>query len=169
MRLAPVPIAFGHWLSRHPGSLVERLIESSLPTHASPQCRWACAYLGLVLAGLMNGLQREQVLWEYWPPLVRLQRLGDMDPEIAAVAAGSFRRKQPPAIQGRGYVVHSLEAALWAFHSASDFRQAVLSAVNLGRDADTTGAVCGQLAGAHWGESGIPAQWRTDLAQYDVL
>ena len=73
------------------------------------------------------------------------------------MAAGSFREKQPPAIVGSGYVVKSLEAALWAFHSATDFRQAVLRAVNFG---DTTGAVCGQLAGACWGESGIPVEWR---------
>jgi ADP-ribosyl-[dinitrogen reductase] hydrolase len=109
------------------------------------------------------------VLWQHWPPLARLQRGGDMDAEVAEVAAGSFRRKQPPAIRGGGYVVHSLEAALWAFDGAADFREAVLKAVNLGHDADTTGAVCGQLAGACWGESGIPKEWRTGLAQYHVL
>jgi ADP-ribosylglycohydrolase len=169
MRLAPVPIAFGHWVPQHTGSLVERLFGSSLTTHASPQCRWACAYLGLVLAGLMHGVPRDEVLWQHWPPLARLQRGGDMDAEVAAVAAGSFRHKQPPAIRGGGYVVHSLEAALWAFHDATDFREAVLKGVNLGHDADTTGAVCGQLAGACWGESGIPAVWRTGLAQYDMI
>ena len=169
MRLAPVPIAFGHWFPQHTGALVERLFESSLTTHASPQCRWACAYLGLILAGLMHGVPRDEVLWQHWPPLARLQRGGDMDAEVAAVAAGSFRHKQPPAIRGGGYVVHSLEAALWAFHDAADFREAVLKGVNLGHDADTTGAVCGQLAGACWGESGIPAAWRTGLAQYDMI
>ena len=66
-------------------------------------------------------------------------------------------------------MVHSLEAALWAFHDAKDFRQAVLRAVNLGDDADTTGAVCGQLAGAHWGESGIPGEWLEGLARRDMI
>ena len=66
-------------------------------------------------------------------------------------------------------MVRSLEAALWAFHDAVDFRQAVLRAVNLGDDADTTGAVCGQLAGAWFGESGIPAEWRNDLAGKDQI
>ena len=61
-------------------------------------------------------------------------------------------------------MVHSLEAALWAFHDARDFREAVLRAVNLGDDSDTTGAVCGQLAGACWGESGISVEWREGLA-----
>ena len=80
-----------------------------------------------------------------------------------------FRRKKPPQIVGSGYVVKSLEAALWAFHDAKDFREAVLRAVNLGDDADTTGAVCGQLAGAYWGESGIPVEWREGLARKDMI
>jgi ADP-ribosylglycohydrolase len=89
--------------------------------------------------------------------------------EIADVAEGSFREKEPPEIVGSGYVVKSLEAALWAFHDAKDFREAVLRAVNLGDDADTTGAVCGQLAGAYWGESGIPVEWREGLARCDMI
>jgi ADP-ribosyl-[dinitrogen reductase] hydrolase len=60
--------------------------------------------------------------------------------------------------------VRSLEAALWAFHDAVDFREAVLRAVNLGDDADTTGAVCGQFAGAYFGESGIPQSGATAWA-----
>jgi ADP-ribosyl-[dinitrogen reductase] hydrolase len=88
---------------------------------------------------------------------------------VREVAEGSFRRRKPPQIQGSGYVVRSLEAALWAFHDAADFREAVLRAVNLGDDADTTGAVCGQLAGGCWGESGIPEEWRAGLAGRDQI
>lgn len=66
-------------------------------------------------------------------------------------------------------MVKSLEASLWAFHDASSFDEAVLRAVNLGDDADTTGAICGQLAGAYWGESGISESLRTGLAQMDML
>src|SRR5262249_112094 len=71
------------------------------------------------------------------------------------IAEGSFRRREPPEIKGSGYVVKSLEAAVWAFHDAEDFRQAVLWAVNLGDYAGTTGVVCGQLAGAGWGGAGV--------------
>jgi ADP-ribosylglycohydrolase len=77
--------------------------------------------------------------------------------------------KQPPAIQGSGWVVRSLEAALWAFHNADTFDEAVLKAVNLGDDADTTGAICGQLAGAFWGEASIPESLRSGLARVDML
>ena len=61
---------------------------------------------------------------------------------------GSFKRKEPPDIKGTGYAVESLEAALWAFRKGKDFREGALLAVNLGDDADTTGAVYGQIAGA---------------------
>ena len=66
-------------------------------------------------------------------------------------------------------MVQSLEAALWAFHDANNFEAAVLKAVNLGDDADTTGAVCGQLAGAFWGESSIPESLRSGLARFDMI
>ncbi len=67
-----------------------------------------------------------------------------------------------------GTVVKSLEASLWAFHDADTFEAAVLKAVNLGDDADTTGAICGQLAGAYWGESGISESLRSGLARKDL-
>ena len=75
------------------------------------------------------------------------------------MAAGSFKHRNPPEIRGTGYVVQSLEAALWAFHHSADFPHGALRAVNLGDDADTTGAVYGQLAGAHYGVKGIPGAW----------
>jgi ADP-ribosylglycohydrolase len=85
-------------------------------------------------------------------------------PEIDEVAAGAFRRRDLSEIHGSGYVVRSLEAALWAFDRSDSFRDGALRAVNLGDDADTTGAVYGQLAGAHYGADSIPAAWRERLA-----
>jgi ADP-ribosyl-[dinitrogen reductase] hydrolase len=78
---------------------------------------------------------------------------GDLHPEVAEIAAGSWRRKEPPQIRGTGYCIAALEAALWAVGGADDFRTAVLRAANLGDDADTTAAIAGQLAGARWGAS----------------
>ena len=169
MRLAPVPIRFA---DNYPDNLAElaRLAdESSLPTHASQQCRSACRYLTVVLAALMRGEDRREVLSAKWQMLTKLHELEPLHPRILEVAQGSFRLKQPPEIQGSGWVVKSLEAALWAFHNADTFKEAVLKAVNLGDDADTTGAVCGQLAGAFWGESNIPTTLPTGLARNDLL
>jgi ADP-ribosylglycohydrolase len=169
MRLAPVPIALADWFPDRLEALAARADESSGTTHSSPQCRSACRYLAAVLCGLMHGHSREEVLAPDWPALARLRAASALHPDIDAVAAGSFRAKRPPEIRGTGHVVRSLEAALWAFHDAADFREAVLRAVNLGDDADTTGAVCGQLAGACWGESNIPPEWLEGLARRELL
>ena len=169
MRLAPVAIRYA---GLYPGDLAvlgRCAEESSLPTHASPQCRSACRYLALLLSGLIQGEGRETVLAPQWPALVELRRIEPLHPAVAKVADGSFRGKEPAEIRGSGYVVESLEAALWAFQQSRDFAEAVLAAVNLGDDADTTGAVCGQLAGACWGGRGIPDGWLANLAQIDMI
>ena len=169
MRLAPVTIRYAGLFPRQMGELSRLAAESSATTHASEQCLSACRYLAALLCGLMHGTPREEALSPDWPPLAELRAAAALHPAIAEVAAGSFRSRQPPQIVGSGHVVRSLEAALWAFHDAADFRQAVLRAVNLGDDADTTGAVCGQLAGAYWGESGIPAELLGGLAKREML
>ena len=127
MRLAPVPVAFFRLLPEQIDLLVERLIESSLPTHASPLCLSACAYFGIIFCGLLHGIPREKVLDPRWEPVPNVHVRSHFHPEILEIADGSFRSRKPPQIQGSGYVVRSLEAALWAFHDATDFHQAVLA------------------------------------------
>ncbi len=169
MRLAPVPIRYAPLYPTEIDELARLAEESSLPTHASDQCVSACRYLAIVLAALIHGDSRDEVLSPDWPPLQQLHATKPLHPLIQEIAEGRFRLKQPPAIQGSGWVVKSLEASLWAFHVADNFEEAVLRAVNLGDDADTTGAICGQLAGAYWGESGIPETLRSGLARMDML
>jgi ADP-ribosyl-[dinitrogen reductase] hydrolase len=65
--------------------------------------------------------------------------------------------------------VQSLEAALWCFQRTSTFEDAVLNAANLGDDADTTAAVCGQIAGAFYGIPGIPERWLRILARQELI
>lgn len=89
--------------------------------------------------------------------------------EVAALASGSYKSKEPPAIQGSGDVVNTLEAALWAFYKTDNFKDGCLLAVNLGGDADSTGAVFGQLAGAYYGEVELPTEWKSKLALNDVI
>jgi len=169
MRLAPVPIRFGHLYADQLDELSRLAEESSIPTHASEQCVSACRYLATILAALIHGEDRDAVLSTDWKPLQQLNDIKTLHSLIQEISQGSFRKKEPPAIQGSGWVVKSLEASLWAFHDASSFEEAVLRAVNLGDDADTTGAICGQLAGAYWGESGIPQSLRSGLARMDMI
>ena len=169
MRLAPVPIHFRRLFPNQIAELSRVSEESSLTTHASEHCLSACRYMALVLCGLIHGEDRDTVLSSDWQPLSELKAVKPLHPLVQEIADGSFKRKQPPAICGSGWVIRSLEAALWAFHDATIFEDAVLKAVNLGDDADTTGAVCGQFAGAMWGETGIGDELRSGLARYDML
>lgn len=169
MRLAPVPIRHVDLYPTDVIRLADLAAESSLTTHASDLCLSACRYMAVVLAGLMHGVPRDEVLSEDWEPLRTLRAASPLHPTIDQIAAGSFRQKSPPEIRGTGFVANSLEAALWAFHSAADFEEAVLKAVNLGDDSDTTGAVCGQFAGAAWGYEQIPASLRQGLAKSELI
>jgi ADP-ribosylglycohydrolase len=91
------------------------------------------------------------------------------EPKITMIAQGKYRNKSIGEIRGTGYVVESLEAALWCFHQTDSFEAAILKAANLGDDADTTAAICGQVAGAFYGESGIPKNWLEKLTMREQI
>lgn len=165
MRLAPVPMFYAH----EPELAVHFSGESSRTTHQTTACIDACRYLGGILAALLNGESKEAVLSPLFHPTQGSWGSSDLCAEITQVAAGSFKTKQPPSICGSGYVVQSLEAALWAFHHSTDFRDGALLAVNLGNDSDTTGAIYGQLAGAYHGIEGIPADWKAKISHFEFI
>lgn len=165
MRLAPVPMYFGSDAQ----AAIDYSGRSSLTTHGATTCVDACRYLGGLLWGALNGATKEELLSKNFSPASDSWASGLLCPPIAEIANGSFKRKQPPEIRGSGYVVASLEAALWAFHSSDTFRDGCLLAVNLGDDADTTGAIYGQIAGAYYGASSVPAPWAEKLARKSLL
>lgn len=137
--------------------------ESSRTTHGAEEAVDACRYFAALLVRALNGEPKQHLLAAGTAADLALS------PAIAEVAAGSFKEREPPEIQGSGYVVKALEAALWAFHRGQNFRSGALLAVNLGDDADTTGAIYGQIAGAHYGVDEIPASWRQRLAMRDEI
>jgi ADP-ribosyl-[dinitrogen reductase] hydrolase len=165
MRLAPVPLLYAH----HPREASEKSGESSRTTHGSVTAIDACRYLAALIVGALDGQSKETLLSPYYSPTPDYWQANPLVPEIDEVAAGSFKWHNPPAIKGSGYVVKSLEAALWAFFHSQTFEEGCLLAVNLGDDADTTGAVYGQLAGAFYGTQAIPPQWLTRLAQRPLI
>ena len=130
-------------------------IEEILPEHRD--------LLLPLIASAVRGVPKEELLDE------ALWSWGRLDPAIEEIAHGSFKRREPPEIAGTGFVVRSLEAALWAFHRSDSFRDGCLLAVNLGDDADTTGAIYGQLAGAVYGVRAVPETWRAELALRETI
>jgi len=161
MRLAPVPMFFVNDLE----AVVRYSAHSSRTTHGAQEAVDACKLFGVMIALALRGEDKETVLFE----AIRELNIADISPKIAAIGAGAYRAKPHDEIRGRGYVVDSLEAALWVFLHTEDYKSAVLAAVNLGDDADTTGAVLGQLAGAYYGADAIPAGWLEKLAMRDLI
>ena len=167
MRLISVPLAF----RRNLEVAIHNAGESSRTTHAAPTTIDACRYFACLLLGALEGRSKEELLSSFFYPASDepYWKRHPLTPEIAEIADGSFKQKQPPAIIGTGFVVRSLEAALWAFYRSDSFRDGALLAVNLGNDADTTGAIYGQLAGAFYGVNAIPRDWIERLTMRDFI
>ena len=151
MRLAPIPM----WFYSDLEQAIHFAGESSRTTHAAVECVDACKFYAAVLIAALSGAAKDDILSA---PFEGIQP-PELSPKIQAIADGSYRDKGEEEISGSGYVVDSLEAALWCFHTTDNYRDAILRAVNLGDDADTTAAVCGQVAGAYYGVAGIPSEW----------
>lgn len=156
MRVSPVAIRW--W--NDAVARTEAARTQSQVTHASPQTLDACAAFAAMLADAIAGA----------PPSAVFRPRGDgLVGPIATVMNGSWRGETRYAIKSTGYVAHTLEAAIWSVARTGDFRSAVLTAANLGYDADTTAAVAGQLAGALYGVAAIPEDWLARLAWRDEI
>lgn len=165
MRLAPVPMYF----ASNPAKAIDLSGKSSRTTHGAEVCIDACRYMGALIVGALNGEEKEALLAPHFSPISQLWEEEPLCSDIAEIANGSFKEKEPPEIAGTGYVVKSLEAALWAFSASSSFEEGCLLAVNLGNDADTTGAVYGQIAGAFYGRRDIPDSWLNRLVMRERI
>lgn len=156
MRLAPVALFYSG--DRSAAGRAARL--QSQTTHAAEECLDACEAFAHLLVDAFAGKPKAELFDD---------ASSEASGQVAEILAGSWRAKSRAAISSSGYVLHTLEAALWAVDQASSFEEALVLAVNLGDDADTVGAVTGQLAGAIWGASAIPARWIDRLAWRDRL
>lgn len=164
MRLAPIPMFY----QRDPDEAIAQAADSSRTTHGATEAIDACRYYTGLLIGAIQGEQKDVLLSEAYRPEGQWAE-GELAPAIFRVANGSFLKQEPPQITGTGYVVKSLEAALWAFDRSEDFRTGCLMAANLGNDADTTAAIYGQIAGAYYGLDGIPGEWVANLVEREQI
>jgi len=157
MRLAPVAMFYSPKLEE----VFKYAGESSRTTHGAAECIDACRYFASLLHAAFLGLDKENILTAtlYIPTTEK----------VKSIAARGYLSKDQMQIKGTGYVIDCLEAALWCFAKTDTFEEAILGAANLGDDADTTAAVCGQIAGAYYGESGIKTDWLNKLYMRDDI
>lgn len=162
-----LPMAYCH-KTLDEEELIQRTHQVSCITHAHLRSQIACGiYISIavcLLQGLepksayIQGLQNIQTIYsaaEYTPEMTHFER----------VFSGEIANLPVDLIKSSGYVIDTLEASLWCLLNSSSYAEAVLKAVNLGSDTDTTAAVTGGLAGIYYGVDNIPAEWMNQIAR----
>jgi ADP-ribosyl-[dinitrogen reductase] hydrolase len=157
MRLAPVPMYY----ALDEAAAFRFAGESTRTTHGAQEAIECSRLFGLQLRAALLGEPREAILAVSYPEALSAR--------VQALASGSYFHKPAEQVKGSGYSVEALEAALWCFWNTESFKDAVLKAANLGDDADTTAAICGQLAGAYYGVQQIPSAWIDRIAMRDDI
>lgn len=167
MRILPVALYFAFAES----DLRKRAVMSaSRITHGHMRSQLACVLYSELVSRVCIGMDLSVSLAETRATFRDL--LGSVPEELAA-----FHRTLDPdlglrnenEIMGSGYVIHTLEASIWCCLRSKSFKEAVLRAINLGEDTDTTGAVTGGLAGILFGIDDIPSEWISQLARVNDI
>jgi len=174
MRILPIPL-YTH--CSPPEEVVEWAFKASAITHSHPLALLSCGYYSLLIKAVMEGMGKDEALKKASEQLVNVIKsrhphlLKHLKPdgELGRVITLEILNTDEDGIQSDGYVVHTLEASIWAFHRTNSFKEALLLAVNLGDDADTVGAVCGGLAGTYYGLKAIPNEWINTLQRKEYI
>ena len=173
MRCAPIPLIYHHY----PELAQKFAALASIPTHPHPTCQEACqVYTHLITLMSKPGITKAELFtalqqFPFTSTILRetFDKYKDDMGEDSVINLERFVRTPESEIKSSGYVVHTLEAALWAFFSTSTFKEGALKVVNLGDDADTVGAVYGGLSGAWYGVEAIPHEWIEGLQAKSML
>lgn len=157
MRLAPIPIFYHQDYE----ACIKYAGESSRTTHGSAECIDSCKLLSSLIFNAFHAKNKLDIF--------KNSKYEPYTEKIIAISNLDFLSLEYSQITGSGYVVESLISALWCFMNGSTFKECVLLAANLGNDADTTAAICGQLAGAYYGITDIPLHWRKSITMADEI
>ena len=153
--------------------VIDMVHNCSALTHAHIRSKLACGiYYFLVRAVLGKGGELTERLqfgidnaFEYYGKNNEIE-LGNYN---RLILLSQFKNIPEELIKSTGYVIYTLEAAIWCLINTSSYKEAVLKAVNLGDDTDTVAAVTGGLAGLYYTYDGIPESWRAKVQKKDWI
>jgi ADP-ribosyl-[dinitrogen reductase] hydrolase len=140
-------------------------------THGHPISIIACVIYIEMAIHLLNGYNFEDSIVKMRETILEYYKDSKMEDfkRFDRILKGELGKLSEEEIQSSGYVVHTLEASLWSLLNTDNYSEAVLKAINLGEDTDTTGAVTGGLAGIYYGVDAIPPSWISQLARLDDI
>jgi ADP-ribosylglycohydrolase len=154
------------WHAADPRAAIDAAVGCARVTHQAPLTLEAVRYFAAVLAGALAGVDKAGLLAPMVSPVPGYWDSAPLRTRVADVANGSWRGRKPRRIvSGKNAAAAALEAALWSFDSGQDLSQCLEAAASHGSDPNTVTAIVGQLAGAHYGASGLPSAWRGSIAR----
>ncbi len=178
MRAMPTALHHSVALAGEDVSDVQYVYDMSALTHAHPRSKLACFIYSKLVADILAGdggkddIVTQSLAWtklyltyKESDGLIR----GEMKSYDRIWDYDSFKKLPEEAIKSSGYVVDTLEAAIWCFVNTDSYAECVLKAVNLGDDTDTVAAVAGGLAGAYYGVDDIPTEWLECIPRKDWI
>jgi ADP-ribosylglycohydrolase len=169
MRILPVALRF---YLEPPEQLVTRAHLASRLTHGHRRSQLACGYACLLLGRLLHGDSASAAYENTNAQVKRVYGAAEWQPELPhfrRLLSGRIAGEPRSAIHSSGYVIHTLEASVYLLLRCDSYAQAVLDAINLGDDTDTTACVVGGMLGVRYGQESIPTEWLTPLARRDEL
>ncbi len=166
-----LPLAF-YVEKLEPECQFELAHEVSCLTHRHPRSQMACGIYVQFAVQLLKGKapceaysKTREIALEYYKKEPFCHEL----PRFSRILEGNIAGIDEDGIKSSGYVIDTLEASLWCLLTSNTFSEAVLKAVNLGCDSDTTGAVTGGIAGIYYGFRNIPNNWVEALARKEDI
>lgn len=161
MRVMPASIFF---CMEENETLMERMRETSGVTHRHFRSIFSCFIYSKFAGHLFRGLEKQEAYVKAMEEVREYIASKNFNPDELAfferTVSGKLISEVEERVYSSGYVLHTLEASIWCFLNTNSYSEAVLKAVNLGGDTDTTGCVTGALAGLYYGDEGIPTEWK---------
>ena len=170
MRIVPASLYFANEAD---DDFYDNLREISSITHAHFRSVLSCFIFSKLTAELLKGADRDSAYENVIRDVSMFADRHDFNKDeltlFEPLLNGKIASKKEESIRSSGYVLDTLTASIWCFLTTESFSSAVLKAVNLGDDTDTTGCVTGALAGLYYGENNIPTEWKNALARRDDI
>ena len=153
-------------------TLMTHVHQVSAITHAHPVSEMACGFYVVLAVSLLKGCSLKEAYFRSINTCLDFYSQKPYQQELSRfsnVLSGKISCLKEEEINSGGYVVDTLESALWCLLRNNSYRDTVLKAVNLGHDTDTTAAVAGGLAGLYYGFDNIPVEWTETLARREEI
>lgn len=169
MRILPAALYFSHLPD---AEMIQRVCEVSRITHGHPRSQLGSCLYALFIKGLLTGQRVDEAYENLQVKALEIFKETGLKRELIyykRLIDGSLPQLGEDEIKSSGYVVHTLEAAVWCFLTTQTYKEALLRSVNLGLDTDTVGAVTGGLAGVYYGLASIPEEWITTIIKYGEI